>query len=536
MTKAKRSVFIGVALGVAACATAAGQAGRPLLFCSEGDPEGFYPAIHTTGTTFDASSRQIYDPLLKSNSDGGLEYGLAESYEISDDGLSYVFVLRQGVPFHTRPWFTPTREFTAADVVFSLDRQRQSDAGYEYWDSMGMGELLAEIVEEDDYTVRITLTEPNTTLLAMLAMDFAVIVSKEYYEQLLRATRDEGDALAEFDTRPIGTGPYQFEAYTPGAQIVYRAHPGYWRGPAPTETVIFAITPDATARFRRLRAGSCDVMALPSPAAVNAMRAHPDITLHEKPGLTVSYLAWHTQRPPFNSPDVRRAMWMAIDNVRLLAALYRGTARAAKGPIPFGMRFHADDLEGHEYDPEAARQLLEGAGISGRLSTTIYYPSDIQRGYMPSFSLAAQLIQRDLRAIGVDADLEPMLWTEFLEFARDDQREQGAVIFGWTADFGDPETFVGSLLTCGNSPGLNAAAWCDTEFDELVLRARSTTDPVERAALFRRIQQIFIEQAPWVPIAHALILDPVRREVCDYEANPYGLHEFYGVRFCEEGR
>ena len=425
MTIVKRSVFIGVALAWASTASG-GQAGGPLAYCSEGDPEGFYSAIHTTGTTFDASSRQLNDGLYRFTPDGELEPALAVSVEISDDGLVYVFHLRRGVTFHTRPWFAPTREFTAEDVVFSLNRQRGSDAGYAYWDSMRMGALIDEVVALDDYTVRITLTEPNTTLLAILAMDFAVVVSAEYYQQLLLATGDAADALAEFDTRPIGTGPYQFEVYVPGAQIRYRAHPGYWRGPAPTEILVFVITPDATARFLRLRFGDCDVMALPSPVDVDAMRAHPEIEVLEKPGLTVSYLTFHTQRPPFDNPDVRRAMAMAIDIDALLEAVYRGTAIAAKSPIPFGMRFHAADLEGHEYDPEAARQLLAAAGISGNLSIPIFYPTNIQRGYMPNFSLAAQLIQRDLRAVGVDAELEGLLWNDFLALAADDQREQGA--------------------------------------------------------------------------------------------------------------
>ena len=231
-------------------------------------------------------------------------------------------------------------------------------------------------------------------------------------------------------------------------------------------------------------------------------------------------------------PGLGKQRFRAPGAIGLLEAVYRATAIVAKSPIPPEMPFHAEDLEGHEYDPQAARQLLAAAGISGRLSTTIFYPTNIDRGYMPNFSLAAELIQRDLRAVGVDAELRGMLWNEFLSFAANPQRESGAVIFGWTADVNDPDNFL-RLLTCGAIPGLNAAAWCNTEFDEIVRRARTIRDPVERAALYRRAQEIFIEEAPWVPIAHALILDPVRREVCDYEVNPFGLHDFYGVRFCE---
>ena len=532
MTKAKRSVFICVALGGIACVAAllpspafGGQRSEPLGYCSEGDPEGFDPAIHTTGTTFDASSRQVYDRLFWFNPDGVLESALAVSYEVSDDGLVYTIHLRRDVTFHSRPPFVPTRNFNAEDVVLSLNRQR-GDAGYEYWESMGMGELLDEVVVLDEYTVQMTLSEPNTTLLAILAMDFTSIISAEYYEYL-----ESRDALAELNTHPIGTGPYQFVLYVPGAQVRFRAHPGYWRGPPPTETLVFVITPDAIARYRRLRIGDCQIMSLPSPADVPAMRDNPEIEVLEKPGLNVAYLAWNTRRPPFDDPEVRVAMGMAIDVEGLLASVYRGTAIAAKSPIPLGMQFHAADLEGHEYDPGAARQRLADAGISG-LRTTIYAPSNIERGYMPAFRLAAELIQRDLAAIGVDADVRLVPWLEFLEIAADENRD-GAVVFGWTADHGNPDNFVGLLLTCGAVGGLNSAHWCNDEFDEIVRRARTITDPAEGAELYRRAQEIFIEEAPWVPIAHAVILKPVRRELCGYEVDPFGLHGFYGARLCE---
>ena len=529
MTTSVLRVLVAVALaGVAWACESPESEGGPLVYCSEDDPQGFDPAMHTTGTTFDASSRQVYDRLYRFDSDGELEPALAESVETSDDGLVYTFHLRRGVTFHSRPPFEPTRDFNAEDVVWSLDRQRGDDAGYEYFDAMNLGELLDEVVVLDDHTVRMTLSEPNTTLPAILAMDFTSIISAEYYEHL-RAR----DALAELDSNPVGTGPYQFEGYVPGVQIRYRAHPGYWRGPAPAERLVFAITPSAVARYRGLRVGDCDIMSLPAPADVEAMRNHPEIAeVLEKPGLNVAYLAWNTQRPPFDNPDVRRATAMAIDIGGLLEAVYRGAAIAAKSPIPIGMRFHAEDLEGHEYDPQAARRLLAAAGISGRLRTTIWAPAGIERAYMPNFPLAAELIQRDLAVVGIDADVRLVWPLDFPRIAGDDQRD-GALLLGWSADQGDADEFVGTLLTCGAVGGLNAAQWCNAEFDAIVRRARTISDPAERAALYRRAQEIFIDQAPWVPLAHAALLDPVRREVCGYEVDPFGLHSFYGARFCE---
>ena len=191
----KRSAWLGLALGVA---LAGGATAKTLVYCSEGSPENFQPALNTTGTSFDAA-RPVYNRLTEFKR-GTTEVvpGLAESWEIADGGKTITFHLRKGVKFHSNKEFKPTRDFDADDVLFSFNRQWKTDSPYykvsggkyDYFNDMDMPSLLDSIEKKDDYTIVFHLKSPNVAILANLAMDFASIASAEYADFLLK----KGDA------------------------------------------------------------------------------------------------------------------------------------------------------------------------------------------------------------------------------------------------------------------------------------------------------------------------------------------------------
>ena len=173
-----------VGLGVALAALSTPAIAKTLVYCSEGSPEGFSPALYTAGTTFDASARAIYNTLVEfEHGTTNTQPGLAESWEISDDGLEYTFHLRPGVKFQTTEGFTPTRDFNADDVLYTFNRQWKQDhpyhgvsgGSYEYFNSMGLQEVLQAIEKVDDQTVKFVLNEPEAPFVANMAMDFASI-------------------------------------------------------------------------------------------------------------------------------------------------------------------------------------------------------------------------------------------------------------------------------------------------------------------------------------------------------------------------
>ncbi len=503
---------------------------KTLIYCSEGSPEGFNPSLYTAGTTFDASSRQIFDKLVHfKHGTTEIEPGLAESWEVSDDGLEYTFHLREGVTFHSNDSFTPSRDFNADDVIFTFERQGNPDhpyhgvsgGSYEYYNGMSMPDLIESIEKIDDQTVKFVLTRPEAPMIANLGMDFASIMSAEYADAMLEAGTPE-----KVDLEPIGTGPFEFVGYQEDAVIRYQANEDYWRGKAPIDNLIFAITPDNSVRYQKLKAGECHVMPYPNPSDIEAMKSDPDINLLEQEGLNVGYLAYNTQMPPFDDPAVRKALNMAIDKDAIVEAVFQGSAKKAKNPIPPTIWSYNDAVEDDPYDPEAAKTMLEEAGVTG-LSTAIW-AMPVQRPYNPNARRMAELIQEDWSNIGVDAEIVSYEWGEYLERSKDVERN-GAVLLGWTGDNGDPDNFLAVLLGCDGVGGSNRAQWCDEEFEALIQQAKQETDQAERVKLYEEAQTVFKEKAPWATIAHSIVYKPVRKEVTGFKIDPFGGHVFYGV-------
>jgi dipeptide transport system substrate-binding protein len=520
---------------IAATLLAAGLAGaadaKTLVFCSEGSPEGFDPALYTAGTTFDASSRQVFNKLVEFKlGTTEIEPGLAESWEVSEDGTVYTFMLRPGVTFHTTDFFAPTRELNADDVIFSFERQLDQDhsyyryvqgAAWEYFNSMSMPDLIEAIEKADDMTVRFVLSRPEAPFLANMAMDFASIQSKEYADKLAAEGRVE-----QLNQRPIGTGPFKFVAYQPDAVIRYQVHPDYWAGEAAIDDLVFAITSDASVRYQKLKAGECHVMPYPNPADIEQMKADSDIEVLEQEGLNVGYFAYNTRQEPFDNPRVRKALNTAINKQAILDAVYQGAGTIAKNPIPPTMWSYNDAVEDDPYDPEAARRILEEEGVTD-LSLKIW-AMPVQRPYNPNARRMAELIQEDLRQIGVSSEIVTYEWAEYLERSKSVDRD-GAVLLGWTGDNGDPDNFLAVLLGCDAVGGANRAQWCYEPFNDLVMQAKAEQDQAERTRLYEEAQVVFKEQAPWATIAHSVVFKPVRREVQGFKIDPLGGHVFYGV-------
>ncbi len=503
---------------------------KTLVYCSEGSPEGFNPAFYTAGTTFDATSKNIFSKLVEFDRGTTIIIpGVAEKWEISADGKEYTFYLRKGVKFHTTKTFTPTRDLNADDVIFSFMRQidknhpfyKVSGGTYEYSDGMEMPTLVKEIVKVDDNTVKFVLTRPEAPMLANLAMDFASIQSKEYADKMMAAGTPE-----VIDQEPVGTGPFQFVAYQKDAVIRYKANPDYWMGKAPIDDLVFAITPDASVRYQKLKAGECHVMPYPNPADLAAMAKDPDINLMQQEGLNVGYLAYNTLMKPYDNPKVRKALNMAINKQAIIDAVYQGAGKAAKNPLPPTIWSYNDAVVDDPYDPDAAKKMLEEAGVKGLKAKVWAMP--VQRPYNPNARRMAELIQADWAKIGVELEIVSFEWAEYLKRSSDKNRD-GAVLLGWTGDNGDPDNFLATLLGCKAVGGNNRAQWCYQPFEDLIQKAKITSDQAERTKLYGEAQVIFKEQAPWATIGHSLVSEPLRKEVVNYKVDPLGGHIFYGV-------
>ena len=515
---------------------AAGSASaKTLIYCSEGSPEGFDPAPYTAGTTFNASSRPLYNRLVEfERGTTNIIPGLAESWEVSEDSLTYTFKLRQGVKVHTTDFFTPTRDFNADDVIFTFERQLKKDhpwnqytAGiaWEYFDGMDMPALIKSIEKVDDYTVKFNLTRPEAPMIANLAMDFASIMSAEYAAKL------EAEGKKEMlNQQPVGTGPFKFVAYQKDAVIRYAAHEGFWNGKQPIDDLVFAITTDASVRQQKLKAGECHVAPYPNPADLADLKADPNLQVLEQEGLNVGYLAYNTTQAPFDNVNVRKALNMAINKQAILDAVFQGSGKIAKNPIPPTMWSYNDDIQDDPYDPEAAKKMLDEAGVKDLKMKIWAMP--VQRPYNPNARRMAELIQADFAKVGVEVEIVSYEWGEYLKLSKEKDRD-GAVLLGWTGDNGDPDNFLAVLLGCSAVGGSNRAQWCNQEFEDLIQKAKTLPNNDAREPLYRDAQVVFKREAPWATIAHSVVFMPMSKKVTGYKMDPLGSHRFDGVDIAE---
>ncbi|MBB3951799.1 ABC transporter substrate-binding protein [Aureimonas jatrophae] len=506
-------------------------AAKTFVFCSEGNPEAMNPQLAITGTAMDAT-RPMFDTLVEFEpGTTQLRPALAESWTVSADGREIVFHLRPGVAFHDSDIFQPTRTLEAADVVFSIERQWRSDhpfhavstPRFDYFQDAGMPELLESVEAVDPLTVRIRLRDANAPFLANFTMPFLSILSAEYADTLQRR-----GTPAEIDTKPIGTGPFRFVDFRPDVLVRYRVFDRSWRGPQAIDTLVFSITPTASARLAKLASGECHASAYPDAEDMRAIRANPELKLYESPAYNVGYMAINTSRPPFNDRRVRQALNYAIDKRAIIDAVYGAGGVEAVNPLPPANWAYDETAKGYPYDPERARQLLREAGLEKGFDVDLWY-TPVSRPYNPNGIRVYDMISADLEKLGIRTYPRTAEWNSYRSVMQDGNVP--LALYGWTGDNGDPDNFMTTLLSCDTARigGNNIARWCDKRFDDLVRRARTGADPEIRRELYVEAERIFRDEAPWVPIAHSVFAVGARREVRNFVMDPLGYHNFTGV-------
>ena len=219
-------------------------------------------------------------------------------------------------------------------------------------------------------------------------------------------------------------------------------------------------------------------------------------------------MAYNTTMPPFDKVEVRKALNMAVNKQAIIDAVYQGAGQAAVNPIPPTMWGYNTEIKDDPYDPEAAKKMLEEAGVKD-LSMKIW-AMPVSRPYNPNAQRVAELIQADYAKVGVKAEIVSYEWTEYRERGKQKDRD-GAFQLGWTGDNGDPDNFL-FLLGCSAIGQSNYAIWCNKEFEDLLQKGKATTDQAERTKIYEEAQVVFKREAPWLTIAHSKVFMPMSQE------------------------
>ncbi len=426
-----------------------------------------------------------------------LEPDLAESFTISEDGLTYTFKLRDGVKFHNG------RAMTAADVKWSLERSinpATQSPGASYFSAIkgyedvvgGKATDLAGVAASDDKTVVITLARPDATFLHVLALNFAFTVPKEAVEA----------AGADWGKKPVGTGGFKFVEWVPGQSMTLERFTEYNRPGVPyLDKLVFSFGLDPTVATLKLKAGEIDILGdgIPPAQFAEAMADPANkelIAVGEQ--LQTGYVTMNVTVAPFDNAKVREAVNMAINKERIVKII-NNRAGAATQALPPAMPGYNPDNKGFGYDPEKAKALLAEAGQAA--FTTEIYTMNVD----PNPRIA-EAIQQDLAAVGITAEIKSLAQAEVI--AAGGSGKAPMIWSGgmaWIADFPDPAGFYYPILGCGGAVegGWNWARYCNKALDDRAAAADLMVKPeqaTERAKLWMGIFDDVMKDAPWVPI------------------------------------
>lgn len=509
-----------------------GEASGPttFTFASSSDPASLDPAFASDGESFRVA-RQMFEGLV------GVEPGtadpaplLAESWDVSDDGLSYTFQLKEGVTFHDG---TP---FNGDAVCFNFERWdgftgiAASESMSYYWGKVNGGYegagKYASCEAPDDATAIVTLSSPLPELVAALSLPAFSMQSPtalaEYGADEVGGSED-APTLPEYATdHPTGTGPFVFESWSPGENVTLASNPDYWGEQGQITKVIFPVISDATARRQALEAGDIDGYDLVGPADVVALE-DAGYTIANRDPFNVLYLGMNQAVPELADIRVRQAIAHAIDKDALVAATLPEGTLVATNFVPPSVRGHSDDVPTYDFDQEEARALLADAGVSD-LTLNFTYPTNVSRPYMPTPEQVFERIAADLEEVGITVEATPLPWSpDYLDRIQGGA-DHGLHLLGWTGDYNDTYNFIGVFFGAQS----NEWGFDDPELFESLSTARVATDEAEQTSLYEEANVDIMTKLPGIPIAHPVPSLAFRPGVENYPASPV-QDEVYNV-------
>jgi peptide/nickel transport system substrate-binding protein len=410
--------------------------------------------------------------------------GLAESWEVSPDKLTWTFHLRKGVTFHDgEPW-------NADAAIFNYDRQinRGSATFDTALNSVG-GIVLAGMTEAkkvDDMTIEILTAKPNADLPATLAL--GAFGSP-------KAIKEMGKSFAE---HPVGTGPFKFESLTRGQQLVLARNENYYRGAPKLDRLILKPMPEVTARMAALRSGEVGWIEVPSPDEVPALKAEGFQVLTNFYSHVWPWVL-DTTKPPLNDPKVRQAINYGVDRSSMADSLLQGTGTPAPQYIPPSDPGYSKDQDYFTHDPAKAKKMLADAGYPNGFTMRVSFPTSGSGNMIPI--PMNETLQRDLKAIGVDVKLEPIEWGAMLGDFFAGKIPGGADALCISLGYVLPALWSAWFHT-GSTP--NVGKFSDPKVDSLLDSISAEFDPSKQAALYKDLDKALIDASPWLLVVSDL--------------------------------
>lgn len=486
--------------------------GDAIVFGSNGDVSGFLTAVTSDAASHDAAS-YVFNGLVRYDKNVKLEGELAESWEVAPDGKKITFRLRKGVKWHDG---TP---FTSDDVMFTYRKIIDPKTPTAYAEDF---KQVRRASNPDPHTFVVEYEKPFAPALASWGMSILPKHLLEKYEDISKSPLNK--------EHPIGTGPYKFVEWKPGARVVFEANPDYFEGKPYIQRVITRIIPDQATMFLELKSGGVDSMNLTPVQYTRQTETEEFRKSYNKYRYTAfnyTYLGFRLSHPFFADRKVRRAIAHAINKKELVEGVLFGLGREAIGPYKPGTWVYNPDVPAFPYDPARARALLAEAGWKQGADGTLenggkkFRFTVLTNAGNESRAKTAAILQQHLSAVGIAMEIRTVEWAAFInEFI--DKRKFDAVILGWSVT-PDPDQYdIWSSRKTGPKE-LNFVGFSNPEVDRLLEEGRRTFDLEKRRKAYFRIQEILAEELPYVFLYVPDSLPAVHNRFHGIEPAPIGI-------------
>ena len=442
----------------------------------------------------------LYDQLVRLNpKDNTFEPGLATSWTASADLKTYTFTLRDGVKF------SDGTLLKASDVKFSLDRARDPKQSSFFNFSLSP---IASIDAPDDKTVVIHLTDPSAAILAPLAMFNASVVSQAYFEKV------GADAFA---SAPLGTGPYVLKEWDKGTSVLLEANPNYWEPGLPkTKQVEFVTVPDDNTRILQLQSGEIDAMEYVPLSRVTELQNDPNVTVDLFPSTFVQSLLMNTRAAPFDDINARKALAAATDYDAILKVVTFGLGTVANSYMSASTPMYDKAATAIPFDLDKAKAYLAQSKTPTGFSFTMTIVGDDQTDIA-----LATAVQAMYAKIGVTVNIEQV--DQGVRSDKYNKADFQMLTSYWTDDMADPDE-VTTFMAYFPSAGSMQSGFNDAATNQLVVDARTETDPAKRAEMYAQIQQTIDDQVPFINLYYKPFAVGVSRKVHDLVQYPIGTY------------
>lgn len=444
------------------------------------DPAGFDPVRGPSGMSH-VVIEQVYSTLMALDPDANPYPELAESFEMSPDGLEYTFKLRQGVTFHNGD------PLTAEDVKFSFDRLRAKDSGYSYGAQV---ESIASVDVVDPHTVRFKLSKRTGPFLTYMAFPGSSIVPKKLVE-----------SGHDLNAKPVGSGPFKFVSYEPRSAIKFERNASYFQEGKPYfEAMEYRIIADVTALTDAIMSGEVNFSNEIPPKDWASVTANGDLATQAVEGSRYYWLLPNNKSKPLDDPKVRQAIGLALDRNALVAGAFFGQATPILGGVIPKWNWGFADINFFKEgaDVEGAKKLLAEAGHPDGFETSMTIASSF-----PAMVAMAPIIQANLAAAGIKATIGtmeiPRYWDEVWGPSKFD-----ITTMYWVSPLADPDDFVTNNYKCGMA--INVQKSCSPAMDAALDEAKSAATQEERKAAYKKMQELSMQEMGIVPLVNSYIL------------------------------